>query len=69
MEQLQQEAERDAALREARARLQVDDPVHVPRFDKPGRVVRVDHKKNVIVVSVGLGQWEMTLDDVIPQSK
>jgi DNA mismatch repair protein MutS2 len=69
MEQAQREAERQVALREARARLQVDDPVQVPRFDKPGRVVRVDHKKNTVLVSVGLGQWEMSLDEVIPLGK
>jgi DNA mismatch repair protein MutS2 len=65
-EQLQREAEAEAALREARARLQPNDAVRVPRFDKPGRVVRVDHKKNLAVVSVGLGQWEVPLDEVIP---
>ena len=38
----------------------------VQRFDKQGRVVRVDHKKNVAVVSVGLGQWEVPLEEVFP---
>jgi DNA mismatch repair protein MutS2 len=65
-EELQRKAEEEAALREARARLQPNDQVHVTRFDKPGRVVRVDHKKNLVVVSVGLGQWEVPLDEVIP---
>jgi DNA mismatch repair protein MutS2 len=63
---LQREAEEAARLREARARLQPNDPVRVPRFDKSGRIVRVDHKRNVAVVSVGLGQWEVPLDDVFP---
>ena len=31
---------------EARLRLQPSDLVRVPRFDKAGRVVRVDHKRN-----------------------
>jgi DNA mismatch repair protein MutS2 len=53
-------------LREARARLQANDFVHVPRFDKPGRIVRIDHKKNVALVSVGLGQWEMPIDELLP---
>jgi DNA mismatch repair protein MutS2 len=64
---LQREAEESAALREARARLQTNDPVHVPRFDKMGRIVRVDHKRNMAVVSVGLGQWEVPLDEVFPR--
>jgi DNA mismatch repair protein MutS2 len=62
----QREAEEAAALREARGRLRPNDPVRVPRFDKPGRVVRVDHKRNLAVVSVGLGQWEVPLDEVFP---
>jgi DNA mismatch repair protein MutS2 len=65
-EQLQRDAEAEAALREARARLQPNDAVRVPRFDKPGRVVRVDHKKNLAVVSVGLGQWEVPLEELFP---
>ncbi len=65
-ETLEREAEEAAALREARARLQPNDAVQVPRFDKAGRIVRVDHKRNVAVVSVGLGQWEVPLDEVIP---
>ena len=55
-----------AALREFRARLQANDPVHVERFGKQGKIVRVDHKKNVAVVSVGLGQWEVPLEEVRP---
>jgi DNA mismatch repair protein MutS2 len=62
----QRAAEEAAALREARGRLKPNDPVRVPRFDKPGRIVRVDHKRNLAVVSVGLGQWEVPLDDVYP---
>jgi DNA mismatch repair protein MutS2 len=65
-EELQRAAERAAALKEARARLQANDPVHVPRFDKPGIIVRVDHKRNVAVVSLGLGQWEVPLEEVFP---
>ena len=68
-ETLEREAEEAAALREARLRLQPGDPVKVPRFDKPGRIVRVDHKRNVAVVSVGLGQWEVPLEDVFPAEK
>ncbi len=63
---VQREAEEAAALREARLRLKPNDPVRVPRFDKPGRLVRIDFKRNLAVVSVGLGQWEVPLDDVFP---
>jgi DNA mismatch repair protein MutS2 len=68
-EQLEREKEQAAALREARLKLQPNDPVRVPRFDKPGRIVRVDFKRNLAVVSVGLGQWEVSLDDVFPADK
>jgi DNA mismatch repair protein MutS2 len=63
---LEREAEEAAALREARTKLLPNDPVRVPRFDKPGRIVRVDHKRNIAIVSVGLGQWEVPLDEVFP---
>jgi DNA mismatch repair protein MutS2 len=65
-EQLQREAEEAAALRDKRARLKPNDAVQVARFDKLGRVVRVDHKKNIAVVSIGLGQWEVPLEEVYP---
>jgi DNA mismatch repair protein MutS2 len=66
IESLERQAEEAAQLREARARLQPNDAVRVPRFDKTGRIVRVDHKRHVAVVSVGLGQWEVSLDEVFP---
>jgi DNA mismatch repair protein MutS2 len=62
-EQLAQEA---AALRERRARLQANDRVQVARFDQPGKIIRIDHRKNLAVVSVGLGQWEVPLEEVFP---
>jgi DNA mismatch repair protein MutS2 len=65
--ELEREAEAAAALRAARLRLQPHDPVRVPRFDKPGRIIRVDHKRNMAVVSLGLGQWEVSLDEVFPE--
>jgi DNA mismatch repair protein MutS2 len=65
---LAREAEEAAALREARGRLQANDTVRVARFDQPGRIVRVDHKRNVALVSVGLGQWEVPLDELFPLS-
>ncbi len=68
-DQLQREKEEAAALREARLKLQPNDVVHVPRFDKPGRIVRVDFKRNIALVSVGLGQWEVSLDEVFPPTQ
>jgi DNA mismatch repair protein MutS2 len=66
VEHLQREAEAAAALQQFRSRLQANEMVRVPRFDKPGRVVRVDHKRHLAVVSLGLGQWEVALDEVFP---
>jgi DNA mismatch repair protein MutS2 len=66
---LQRAADEAAVLREVRAKLQPNDSVRVSRFDQPGRVVRVDYKRNVAVVSVGLGQWEVPLDEVFPAEK
>jgi DNA mismatch repair protein MutS2 len=64
--ELERAAAAAAALRDARARLRANDRVRVGRFDQPGRVVRVDHAKALAVVSVGLGQWEVPLDEVFP---
>ena len=63
---LEREAEAAAALRESRHRLQPNDVVMVQRFGKEGKVIRIDHKGNVVVVSVGLGQWEVPLEEVFP---
>jgi DNA mismatch repair protein MutS2 len=60
------EAEQATALRELRGRLQPNDQVRVARFDKPGRIVRIDSKRNIALVSVGLGQWEIPLEDIFP---
>jgi dsDNA-specific endonuclease/ATPase MutS2 len=51
------------------AKLQPGDAVCVPRFDKPGRIVRIDAKRQVAVVSLGLGQWEVALDEVFPDDQ
>jgi DNA mismatch repair protein MutS2 len=62
----EQQAAREAALRAFRANLKPSDAVRVPRFDKPGRVVRIDHKRGTVLVSVGIGQWEVTLEEILP---
>ncbi len=46
--------------------VQPNDVVRVPRFDEPGRIVRVDFKRNIALVSAGIGQWEVSLDEVFP---
>jgi DNA mismatch repair protein MutS2 len=65
-EAMEREAQQAAALREARARLQPRDRVRVPQFAGIGEIVRVDHKKNVAVVSLGIGKWEVALDEIFP---
>jgi DNA mismatch repair protein MutS2 len=69
MSDIQRQAEEDAALRELRLKLVPGDSVRVPKFDKVGKVVRTDFKKNLVVVSVGIGQWEVTLEEVFPEGK
>ncbi|MDR3636586.1 MAG: DNA strand exchange inhibitor protein [Isosphaeraceae bacterium] len=66
---LQREAENDARLVEARARLQPGDRVVVPRFgyDRPGRVVKLDPRKKTAVVAIGMMQWDVAIDELIPQ--
>lgn len=66
---LQRQAEDDARLADARTRLQPGDRVVVPRFgyDRPGRVVKIDARKKSAVVAIGQMQWDVKLDDLIPQ--
>lgn len=66
MADLERQAKEAQALREARARLQPGDVVQVPKYDKQGRIVRIDVKKNIAVVNLGLGQWELMLEEVFP---
>jgi DNA mismatch repair protein MutS2 len=63
---LERQATAEAALRDFRRALKAGEVVKISRFDKPGKIVRVDHKKNVAAVSLGLGQWEVPLDEVFP---
>lgn len=62
----EKEVQRQEALRKFRTQLQPNDKVRVARFDQPGRVVRCDGRKNVAIVAVGLGQWEVPLDEIFP---
>jgi DNA mismatch repair protein MutS2 len=65
--ELERQAAEEAALREARLKLVPGDRVKVPKYDKTGKVVRTDFKKNVVVVSLGIGQWEVALEEVFPE--
>ncbi len=65
-EELHRQTKADAAQRAARERLQVGDEVQVARFGKVGRVMRVDLRKRTVQVSVGIGQWEVPLDECNP---
>jgi DNA mismatch repair protein MutS2 len=63
---VEREQQQAAEMNEKRERLKQNDRVHVSRFDAVGKVVRVDAKKQVITVSLGLGQWEVPFDEVTP---
>jgi len=63
---LDREAKLKAELQELRASLKANDVVKVSRFDRSGKVVRVDAKKQTVTVSVGLGQWEVPFEEVFP---
>ncbi len=63
---IERQASEEAALRDFRRSLRPGEVVKITRFDKPGKVVRIDHKKNIAAVSLGLGQWEVPLDEVYP---
>jgi DNA mismatch repair protein MutS2 len=64
--ELERQAKAEAAQKEWRGRLQPGEYVRVPRYDKVGKIVRLDHRRNIAVVSLGLGQWEVPLDEVFP---
>ncbi len=66
---LQRQAENDARITEARARLQAGDRVVVPRFgyDRPGRIVKLDPRKKTATVAIGMMKWDVAIDELIPQ--
>ncbi len=66
---LQRQAENDARIADARARLQPGDRVVVPRFgyDRPGRVVKVDPRKKTATVTIGAMKWDVAIAELIPQ--
>jgi DNA mismatch repair protein MutS2 len=66
LEQQQREA---TAMREWRSKLNTGDTVWVPKYDKHGRIVRVDAKRGAAIVSLGLGQWEVAFEEIFPENK
>ena len=56
-------------LRASRLALKPGDMVRVPKFDKAGKVVRTDFKRNIVVVSVGIGQWEVHARRGVPRGE
>ncbi len=66
---LQSQAEHDARIDDARSRLQPGDRVVVPKFgyDRPGRVVKLDPRKQSATVAIGMMQWEVPVAELIPQ--
>ena len=63
---LERDAKRQVELNEWRKQLKSGEQVHVQRFDKTGSVVRVDLKKQFVIVSLGLGQWEIPFEEINP---
>ena len=63
-EQQQREA---AAMRKCARNCKRAKPFWVPKYDKHGRIVRVDGKHGAAVVSLGLGQWEVTFEEIFPK--
>jgi DNA mismatch repair protein MutS2 len=56
----------DARLNEWRSRLQPGDEVWATKFGKIGKVARVNQAKGTVFISVGIGQWEVFLNEVLP---
>ncbi len=55
-------------LQNFRLNLNVGDMVLVQRFDKVGKIVRVDFKRAIAKIYVGLGEWEIPFDEIFPQA-
>jgi DNA mismatch repair protein MutS2 len=66
---LQKQTEQDERLADARARLKAGDRVVVPRlgYDRPGRIVKIDARKQIATVSVGVMKWDVKIEELVPQ--
>jgi len=54
-------------LAEWRAKIQIGETVWTEKFGKAGKVARVNQAKGTVFVSVGIGQWEVFLTEVLPE--
>ncbi len=66
--ELERDARQTEELRLQRRALVPNMMVWVERFDKSGKVIRVDTKKETVLVSIGLGQWEVPFSEVFPET-
>lgn len=66
LEQLRRQEEAFEAWRQRVTSLRPGDAVHVKRFDRDARVVRLQLHKQQVVVSVGAVEMEVPLADIIP---
>ena len=62
----QREIDKAKALSDFRLQLKAGDIVLVQRFDKQGRIVRIDQKKGQAKINIGLGEWEIPIGEIFP---
>ncbi|MEZ6139216.1 MAG: DNA strand exchange inhibitor protein [Zavarzinella sp.] len=68
LNELQRQARREEEVKRWRQTLQAGSTVYSARFRNTAKVSRVDHRKGIVVISIGIGQWETTMDDVYPEA-
>jgi DNA mismatch repair protein MutS2 len=64
---LEREARQAVELQAQRRSLVPNMMVRVQRFDQVGKVIRVDPKKETVLVGIGIGQWEVPFSEVFPE--
>jgi DNA mismatch repair protein MutS2 len=37
-------------------------------YDRPGRVVKIDSRKNIAVIAIGQMKWDVPISELLPQS-
>ena len=65
--ELEQRQAEDVRLNVWRSKLQPGDVVYSPKFGKTGKVARVNQAKGTVFISVGIGQWEVFFNEVLPE--
>jgi DNA mismatch repair protein MutS2 len=68
LRELDRQAADALALAEFRSTLQPGDTVHVRKFRRAGVVKRVDHKRGTAYIAHGSMQWELSLEELEPES-